>query len=87
LLHGADKHSWEEIAATIDWCQSDSFWKATILSGDKLREKWDMLTAQRARQGTGDGYDVRYGRARLPSPEEYEQEDDPFGERKPAVAS
>ena len=86
LLHAADKHSWEEITATIDWCQSDSFWKSNILSGDKLREKWDMLTAQRLRKGN-DGYDVRYGRARLPSPEEYEQDDDPFGERKPAVVS
>ena len=82
LLHERDGHSWEEINAMVDWCQADSFWKSNILSGDKLREKWDQLAAKKA-NGSVDGYDVRYGRARLPSPEEYEQEDDPFGERTP----
>jgi hypothetical protein len=87
LLHERDGHSWEDITAMVDWCQADPFWKSNILSGDKLREKWDQLAAKRS--SSVDGYDVRYGRARLPSPEEYEQEDDPFGERtpKPAVAS
>jgi hypothetical protein len=84
LLHDVDGHSWPDIEALIDWCQSDQFWKSNILSGDKLREKWDQLWAKRAATAGGsDGYDVRYGRARMPSPEEYEQEDDPFGERTP----
>lgn len=83
LLHGADKHSWEEIVATIDWCQSDGFWKSNILSGDKLREKWDMLTAQRSRSSPV--RDVRYGRVEPHPPEAYDEDEDPFGERGPAT--
>jgi hypothetical protein len=85
LLHERDGHSWEEINAMVDWCQQDDFWKSNVLSGDKLREKWDTLAAKRA--SSGNGYDVRYGRARLPSPEEYEQDEDPFGERTPKTAA
>jgi len=41
----------EEIERVIRWCQSDSFWKSNILSGAKLREKWDQLTVKM--QGAG----------------------------------
>lgn len=41
----------EEIERVIRWCQSDSFWKSNILSGAKLREKWDQLTVKM--QGNG----------------------------------
>lgn len=40
-----------EIERVIRWCQSDSFWKLIILSGAKLREKWDQLTVKM--QGNG----------------------------------
>lgn len=48
LLHERDGHSWDEINSMIDWCQQDGFWKSNILSGEKLREKWDQLAARRA---------------------------------------
>jgi len=40
-----------EIERVIRWCQADSFWKGNILSGAKLREKWDQLTVKM--QGNG----------------------------------
>ena len=61
LLHERDGHSWEEINAMVDWCQEDQFWKSNILSGDKLREKWDQLAAKKAQpvrsRGGGEGLD------------------------------
>jgi phage replication O-like protein O len=42
-LHRIDKQRVEDIRAVIEWSQADSFWKQNILSGDKLREKWDQL--------------------------------------------
>lgn len=42
-----DKREPEEIAAVIDWCQNDSFWKSNILSTSKLRQKYDQLNAKR----------------------------------------
>lgn len=48
-LHEIDGRSWGEIRSVIDWCQDDAFWggKGNIASGEKLREKWNTLTAQR----------------------------------------
>lgn len=60
LLHEKDGHAWADIAAMVDWCQADPFWRANILSGAKLREKWDQLAAKRAAETKGDG--SRYGR-------------------------
>jgi hypothetical protein len=59
-------------------------------SGVRFHQGWDFMqfasmSDQLVAAAASDGYDVRYGRARLPSPEEYEQGDDPFGERKPVV--
>jgi hypothetical protein len=34
------------IERVIRWSQSDSFWKVNILSGSKLREKWDQISAK-----------------------------------------
>jgi hypothetical protein len=62
LLHEVDGHSWDEISALIDWCQADDFWRSNILSGDKLREKWDTLTAKRGSSRNGTTRDVRVGR-------------------------
>ena len=44
LMVRIDKRTPEEIRALIDFSQSDSFWKANILSMGKLREKFDQLT-------------------------------------------
>jgi phage replication O-like protein O len=42
-LHRLDNQTIEDIQTVIKWSQGDSFWKNNILSGDKLREKWDQL--------------------------------------------
>ncbi|WKV22506.1 replication protein O [Bacillus phage vB_BceS-M2] len=33
----------QQVQNMIDWCQADHFWKANILSGKKLREKYDQM--------------------------------------------
>jgi len=45
-----DNRTKQELIATIDWIHDDSngsFWIGNIMSGKKLREKFDMLTVQR----------------------------------------
>jgi hypothetical protein len=39
----------EDVDAVIAWCQKDSFWGPNILSGRKLREKFDTLYGQMTR--------------------------------------
>lgn len=39
-----DKKDPDDIAAVIEWCQKDDFWKSNILSGKKLREKYLQLS-------------------------------------------
>lgn len=34
------------VEEVIRFCTSDDFWRSNILSGAKLREKWDQLTSQ-----------------------------------------
>ncbi len=34
------------IENVIKWSQADTFWKDNILSGSKLREKWDQLSVK-----------------------------------------
>jgi hypothetical protein len=46
LMREVDKHSEQDISAVIDWCQSDTFWRNTILSAEKLRKQWDQLIAR-----------------------------------------
>lgn len=72
LLHERDGHSWEAINSMIDWCQQDGFWKSNILSGDKLREKWDQLAARRMTTTPGGG-DGRYGRGRVATQDELDE--------------
>lgn len=72
LLHERDGHSWEAINSMVDWCQSDPFWKSNILSGDKLREKWDQLAARRMTTTPGGG-DGRYGRGRVATQDELDE--------------
>lgn len=38
-----DKRKAEDVEAVINFCQHDTFWQANILSGKKLREKYDQL--------------------------------------------
>lgn len=63
-LMNIDGQSPEEIELVIEWCQSDSFWKANILSGSKLRTKWDTLTAKMTSEGSKAAYPKQQG----PSP-------------------
>ena len=44
-----DKRDPSELAKVITWCQSDTFWRANILSAKKLREKYDTLYLQMER--------------------------------------
>ncbi len=52
LLIDKDDVSVERIIRAIDWCQSDVFWRANILSMPKLRAKYDQirLAAQREQE-------------------------------------
>ena len=43
LMIRRDKIDADDIAEIIDWCQNDSFWRSNILSGKKLREKYQQL--------------------------------------------
>lgn len=45
LLH-IDKQTPEAVESIISQCQRDEFWRANILSGAKLREKWDTLVVK-----------------------------------------
>lgn len=38
-----DKIAADDIAAVIEWNQNDSFWRSNILSGKKVREKYQQL--------------------------------------------
>lgn len=50
LLIDLDKRTEQQIHAAIEWCQSDDFWRANVLSMPKLRQKYDQLrlAAQRS---------------------------------------
>lgn len=52
-LQRLDKMAWGAIEGMIRWCQRDQFWRAVILGGDNLRDKWDTMAAQRNRTGGG----------------------------------
>jgi hypothetical protein len=45
-----DHKSYDEIAGMIVWVQRDEFWRANVLSMQKLREKFDDLKIRRARE-------------------------------------
>ena len=54
LLIRIDKRTPEEIGRVIDWCQQPGgFWGPNILSGRKLREKFDTLSGQMLRADCG----------------------------------
>ena len=43
LMLRIDKIDADDIAAAIEWSQNDNFWRSNILSGKKLREKYQQL--------------------------------------------
>jgi len=43
LMMRRDGRSYERISALIGWVQGDQFWRANVLSMDKLREQFDRL--------------------------------------------
>jgi hypothetical protein len=56
LMLDVDGRSEEHVHRAIDWCQSDEFWRANILSMPKLRERYDQLrlaAEQRKRPANG----------------------------------
>ena len=42
-LHRVDGMELTTIEYVIKWCQGDTFWRKQILSGEKLRMKWNRL--------------------------------------------
>lgn len=53
LLIDTDGHSAENVRKAIDWSQADPFWSTTVLSMQKLREKYDTLRGQASLAKTG----------------------------------
>lgn len=47
LMRELDLRSHSDICELYDWVSRDSFWCANVLSPQKLRQKWDQLTAKR----------------------------------------
>ena len=45
-----DNHTYEEIVAMIEWCQTDEFWLHNIRSPQKLRKHFDTMQGQMRRQ-------------------------------------
>lgn len=43
LMIRRDKIDADDIAEVIEWCQRDNFWRSNILSGKKIREKYQQL--------------------------------------------
>jgi hypothetical protein len=53
LMLDNDGRTEQEIHGAIDWCQTDEFWRANVLSMPKLREKYDQLRMQAQRRQGG----------------------------------
>lgn len=52
LLIDKDGRDEAAIHAAIEWCQTDDFWKANVMSMTKLRSQYDTLRLQAQRRGT-----------------------------------
>ncbi len=67
LLMRIDQRSPDEIRRVIEWCQlPGGFWGPNILSGRKLREKFDTLSGQMIRETSEARYERRNGNYRVP---------------------
>ncbi len=63
----ADQRSPDEIRRVIDWCQSPgSFWGPFILSGQKLREKFDTVSGLMIRETCKAKYEQLNSNHRVP---------------------
>lgn len=51
LMREQDGLTYEEIIGMFRWANTDSFWRANILSPGKLRQQWATLEAQRNTRG------------------------------------
>ena len=49
-LHRIDKREWIWIKKVMEWSQQSDFWKFNILSGQKLRQKFETLEDQMQRE-------------------------------------
>ena len=49
LMLRIDKIDADDIAAVIEWSQNDNFWRSNILSGKKVREKYQQLVMKMKR--------------------------------------
>jgi hypothetical protein len=58
LMIRCDKRTPEEIESIIRFSQTNNFWKANILSAQKLREKFDTLTMQNNKNSASQSIDV-----------------------------
>lgn len=47
LMRELDLRSHRDICEQYDWVSRDAFWCSNVLSPQKLRQKWDQLTAKR----------------------------------------
>jgi len=47
LMRELDLRSHRDICEQYDWASRDAFWCSNVLSPQKLRQKWDQLTARR----------------------------------------
>ena len=46
LIRAGDGKTYQEMEDLFNWVCLDTFWKGNILSPDKFRKQWDMLTIQ-----------------------------------------
>lgn len=56
LLLDRDKRPLDEALQLIDWCQSDQFWHANILSMPKFRKQYDQLRLKSRASPRGNGF-------------------------------
>lgn len=52
-----DKVTYKKVKEVIEWCTANSFWGANIMSGKKLREKYNTLEAQMIREDKNKPFD------------------------------
>lgn len=49
-LHRIDKREYKQIEVILDWSQDNEFWRTNILSGKKLRDKFERLEDDREKE-------------------------------------
>lgn len=77
LMIRKDKREPTEIRAVIEFCQADHFWKANILSTDKLRVRYDQLNIRRKENASGNTNNLS-GKPRKPIYDESKRQDESY---------